>query len=82
MSLASETNQSDSFTNRLTGMIVLSVINCFVFRFPSAFVSFYGFIFRFDKLDKIFKPNIPSYIVCRGLYFCANLFVGQMNNTL
>ena len=73
VSSANETNQSDSLTNRLTGMIVLNGINCFVFRFPSAFASFYGFIFRFDKSDKMFKPNIPSYIVCRGFHFCANL---------
>ena len=53
-------------------MIVLNGINCFVFRFPSAFASFYGFIFRYDKLDKMFKPNIPSYIVCRGFHFCTN----------
>ena len=26
-----------------------------------------------ENLDKMFKPNIPSYIVCRGFHFCPNL---------
>ena len=68
-----ETNQYDSTTNRLTVMIILNGLNCFLLRFPSAFASFYGFIFRFDIADKIFKPNIPSYIVCRGFHFCPSL---------
>ena len=66
-------NKAISTTNRLTVMIILNGLNCFLLRFPSAFASFYGFIFRFDIADKIFKPNIPSYIVCRGFHFCPSL---------
>jgi hypothetical protein len=66
-------NKAISTTNRLTVMIILNGLNCFLLRFPSAFASFYGFIFRFDIADKIFKPNIPSYIVCRGFKICPSL---------
>jgi len=65
--------QVNSTTNRLTGMIFLNGINCFLLRFPSAFANFYGFIFRYDKSDKMFKPNIPGYIVCRHFKICPNL---------
>jgi len=66
-------NQADSNTNRLTSMIILNGLNCFILRFPSAFANFYGFIFRYDKTDKIFKPNISGYIVCRGFKICPSL---------
>jgi hypothetical protein len=66
-------NQADSNTNRLTSMIILNGLNCFILRFPSAFANLYGFIFRYDKTDKIFKPNISGYIVCRGFKICPSL---------
>jgi len=66
-------NQANSTTNRLTSMITLNGLNCFIFRLPSAFANFYGFIFRFDKTDKMFKPNISGYIVCRGFKICHSL---------
>jgi hypothetical protein len=67
------TNQADSTSNRLTFMIILNGLNCFILRFPSAFANLYGFIFRYDKTDKIFKPNISGYIVCRGFKICSSL---------
>jgi hypothetical protein len=73
LTVVGETNQFNSTTHRLTVMIILNGLNCFLLRFPSAFASFYGFIFRFDIADKIFKPNIPSYIVCRGFKICPSL---------
>ena len=54
-------------------MIILNGLNCLILRFPSAFANFYGFIFRYDKTDKIFKPNISGYIVCRGFKICPSL---------
>ena len=67
------TNQADSTSNRLTFMIILNGLNCFILRFPSAFANLYGFTFRYDKTDKIFKPNISGYIVCRGFKICPSL---------
>ncbi len=54
-----ETNSStsqpvNSAGNRLISTIILNGLNCFIFRFPSAFASFYGFIFRYDKTYKIY----------------------------
>ncbi len=65
--------QANSTTNRITFMIILNGLNCFIFRFPIAFANFYGFIFRYEKSDKIFKPNTPSFIVCRRFKFCPSL---------
>ena len=62
-----------STKNRITTMIILNGLNCLILRFPSAFANFYGFIFRFDKTDKIFKPNISGYIVCRGFKICPSI---------
>ena len=58
-----ETNQYDSTTNRLTVMIILNGLNCFLLRFPSAFASFYGFIFRYDYQEKVHKPDLTMYII-------------------
>jgi len=66
-------NQANSSSNRLIAMIILNGLNCFIFRLPSAFASFYGFIFRYDKKDKIYKPNIPGYIVCHSFRICPNI---------
>jgi len=66
-------NKANSTKNRITTMIILNGLNCLVLRFPSAFANFYGFIFRYDKTDKIFKPNISGYIVCRGFKICPSL---------
>ena len=66
-------NKVDSTTNRLTSMIVLNGLNCFILRFPSALTNMYGFIFRFDYSDKLFKPNVYGYIVCRGFKICSHL---------
>jgi hypothetical protein len=73
-----ETNSSTSQTvnsagNRLISTIILNGLNCFIFRFPSAFASFYGFIFRYDKTYKIYKPNIPGYIICHSFKICPKL---------
>ena len=35
--------------NRLTLMIFLNELNCFIIRFPMAFANLYGFINRYDK---------------------------------
>ena len=66
-------NKANSTKKRITTMIILNGLNCLILRFPSAFANFYGFIFRYDKKDKIFKPNISGYIVCRGFKICPSL---------
>jgi hypothetical protein len=69
----SNINQANSSSSRLISMIILNGLNCFIFRFPSAFASFYGFIFRYDKKDKIYKPNVPGYIICHSFKICPNI---------
>ena len=66
-------NKVDSTTNRLTSMIVLNGLNCFILRFPSALTNMYGFIFRFNKSSKQFEPTLSGYIICRRYQFCLNL---------
>ncbi len=73
VNISNSINQANSTTNRLTLMIVLNGLNCLIFRFPSAFASFYGFIFKYDKFEKIFKPSITGYMICRQFKFCTNL---------
>jgi hypothetical protein len=66
-------NKGDSTTNKITSMIILNGLNCFILRFPSALANMYGFIFRFDKYNKSFEPTISGYIVCRRHKICDNL---------
>jgi len=66
-------NKGDSTTNKITSMIILNGLNCFILRFPSALANMYGFIFRFDKSNKSFEPTISGYIVCRRHKICDNL---------
>ena len=61
-------------TKRLAKMIILNGLNCFILRFPFAFVNYYGFIFRYDKENKTHLPNIPAYIVCRAFKICSNFY--------
>jgi hypothetical protein len=62
----------NSSKNRITIMIILNGLNYFIFRLPSMFINFYGFIFKFDFIKKKFKPN-TAYIVCRGFKVCTSL---------
>jgi len=73
LNVPSKLSQIKSTTNRVTFMIVLNGLNCFILRFPGAFSSFYGFIFRYDKADNVYRPSIPAYIVCHSFKFCPNL---------
>jgi hypothetical protein len=66
-------SSANSNTNRLTSMVIFNGLNCFILRFPIALTNMYGFIFRFDKSDKLFKPNVYGYIVCRGFKICSHL---------
>ena len=45
-------------------MIILNGLNGFIFRFSYAFVQFYGFIYKYDRSEQIFKPNQAAYIIC------------------
>jgi hypothetical protein len=56
--------------NRISAIIVLNGINFLVFKLPSSLISMYGFIYVYDQTNKIYKPNLIDYIVCRHFKFC------------
>jgi hypothetical protein len=63
----------NSLKNRLTLMIILNGFNFLIFRLPMAMLSFYGFIFRYDYQEKVHKPDLTMYIICRYFKFCRSL---------
>ena len=58
---------------RISQMIILNGINFLVFRFPLAIYSFYGFVFRYNRIEMRYEPNLVMYIVCKARHFCASL---------
>jgi hypothetical protein len=56
--------------NRISAIIVLNGINFLVFKLPSALIGMYGFVYVYDQTNKIYKPNLIDYIVCRHFKFC------------
>ncbi len=54
-------------------MIILNGINFLIFRLPMAVLSFYGFIFRYDYQEKVHKPDLTMYLICRYFKFCRSL---------
>lgn len=76
-----KTNQSalnkkkkfNSSRNRISQMLLLNGINFLAFRFPLAILSFYGFIFRYNRVSLRYEPNVASYIVCKLNRFCSSL---------
>lgn len=73
-SKAAKKIKNNSSQRRLSAMIILNGINFLFLRTPSLILSFYGFIFRYDRNLKEHLPNLFSYYVCRTLKFC-NLMV-------
>jgi hypothetical protein len=71
-SVKSRVKNLNSSKYRITTMIILNGLNYFIFRLPSMFINFYGFIFKFDFVKKEFKPNTAAYIVCRGFKVCSS----------
>lgn len=63
----------DSTKKRMTSMIILNGINFIFFRLPLSLLSFYGFIYRFDKNSNFYKPSLISYIICRAFKLCSAL---------
>ena len=54
-------------------MIILNGINFLILRLPLAVLSFYSFIFRFNRQLRKHEPNLASYIVCKRFRFCKNM---------
>ena len=53
--------------------IILNGINFIFFRLPLSLLSFYSFIYRFDRNSNMYKPSLISYIICRKYKFCSAL---------
>ena len=62
-----------SSKQRISQMVILNGINFLLFRFPLALLSFYGFVFRYNKFEMKYEPDLSSYIICKSYRFCAGL---------
>jgi hypothetical protein len=65
--------KKDSLKNKITLFIVLNGFNFLLLRLPLAISSFYGFISRYDNQEKVYKPNLFTYLICRYFRFCLSL---------
>jgi len=59
--------------DRISTMIILNGINFLLLRFPIALLSFYGFVFRYNKYTKKYEPDLVSYIICKTIKLCGSL---------
>jgi hypothetical protein len=59
--------------DRVSTMIILNGINFTFLRLPLALLSFYGFIFKYNKEIMTHEPNLISYLICKEKRFCASL---------
>jgi hypothetical protein len=59
--------------DRISTMIILNGINFLLLRFPIALLSFYGFVFRYNKQANRYQPDLASYIICKKTLFCQSL---------
>ena len=58
---------------RIIKMIILNVINFFFLKLPLVLMDFAGLFFNLDN-QKQYKPDLVSYLICRGLIgFCDSL---------
>jgi len=71
--ISEKQKKKDSLKNRITLMIVLNGFNFILLRLPLAISSFYGFISRYDNQEKVYKPNLFTYLICRYFRFCLSL---------
>ena len=55
---------------RISSVIFLNGLNFLALRTPILVVSFYGFVYRYDKSGCTHLPLFISYRVCRTLRFC------------
>ena len=62
-----------SSKDRISQMIILNGINFFIFKFPLAVLSFYGFVFRYNRETMRYEPDLASYIICKAKAFCISL---------
>jgi hypothetical protein len=63
----------DKPKDRVTAMILLNGLNFLLFRFPLAILSFYGFVFKYNKEIKKHEPDLISYLICKSIRFCVSL---------
>ena len=59
--------------DRISQMIILNGVNFLLFRLPLALLSFYGFVFIYNKETMSHEPDLISYIVCKAKQFCAGV---------
>ena len=59
--------------DRISQMVVLNGINFLAFKLPLALLSFYGFVFRYNKDTKTYDPSLISYLICKEKRYCASL---------
>ncbi len=70
---AATKKKKKSSEQRISQMVILNGINFLLFRFPLALLSFYGFVFRYNKFEMKYEPDLSSYIICKSYRFCAGL---------
>ena len=71
--LVKRKRKSRKSRDRLTQMIILNGINFLIFRLPLALLSFYGFVFKYNRETMSHDPDLISYIVCKEKQFCAGV---------
>ena len=65
--------QAKKSKNRILQMIILNGINFLLLRLPLAILSFYGFLFKYNREKHSHMPSLISYIICKERRFCASL---------
>lgn len=65
--------QARASINRITSIIILNSLNFLVFRFPASLLTFYGFIYFYDKTERRYEPSILGFAVCHGFRVCESL---------
>jgi len=63
-------NLKESPKKRILWIIILTLFNYILMRLPQAILSFYGFIFRYDKKTSVFEPNTAAFILCKHFKLC------------
>ncbi len=65
--------KKNSSHKRISKMIILNGVNYFLFRFPFSLISFYSFVFRYDREQRKHLPDLNSFLICKLYRFCASL---------
>jgi hypothetical protein len=66
-------NKKDEASKRISQTIILNGINFILFRFPIAFIGFYGLVFHLSSETWTYEPSVASYLVCQTFRFCESV---------